>query len=129
MRAARFAPIEDDDEALPHLAETAVFSQWFHSGSKLHYARRAKGEVDIVGMGPRKPSWAVEVKWSDCIVKHPRELSEAIKFCRENDLESLRVTTKSVRASTEIDRVRVTFVPAALHCYQVGYNLVRKLEN
>lgn len=36
MRAALFSPAKADDGVLPHLAETAIFAQWFHSDSILH---------------------------------------------------------------------------------------------
>jgi len=54
MRAALFAPLGADDEAMGNMAETAIFSQWFHSDqiANIHYARWKNGrqdrEVDLV---------------------------------------------------------------------------------
>ena len=61
---------EDDQAIMGALAETAIYCQWFHDTellSHLHYARWANGEIDIVSLDPamQKPSWCVEVKWSD----------------------------------------------------------------
>jgi len=64
--AALFSPLKPDDAALASLAETAIFFQWFHSDTQLHYARWQDGEIDIVMLGAKqKASWAAEVKWSD----------------------------------------------------------------
>jgi uncharacterized protein len=75
MRSALFAPLRaEDTDAVGHLAESAVFSQWQHSkgSSQLRYARwRNEGEVDIVYLGPdQKPSWIGEIKWSDRVADH-----------------------------------------------------------
>jgi predicted AAA+ superfamily ATPase len=47
MRAALFGTIEEGDEAMGSLVETAIFSQWLHIDNRLHYARWSDGEVDI----------------------------------------------------------------------------------
>src|ERR1019366_3913757 len=46
MRAALFSPVKADDSVVRSLAETAIFSQWFHSDKTLYYARWQDGEVD-----------------------------------------------------------------------------------
>lgn len=48
IRTALFSPISEEDPAIGAMAETAIFSQWFHSKAILHYARWKGGEVDIV---------------------------------------------------------------------------------
>jgi predicted AAA+ superfamily ATPase len=45
---ALFGTIEEGDEAMGSLVETAIFSQWLHIDNRLHYARWSDGEVDIV---------------------------------------------------------------------------------
>jgi len=73
MRAALFAPLTEDHEAMGNMAETAIFSQWFHSDalSNIHYARWKSGrqdrEIDLVRVDPAtlRPAWAYEIKWSD----------------------------------------------------------------
>ena len=127
MRAALFSPITADDKAFPYLAETAIFSQWFHSDSMLHYARWKDGEVDIVMLSKaeQKLKWAVEVKWSDRYCKHPGELESLIGYCVDNLLEEATVTSKTMTASCEIKGLKLKFIPASIYCYTVGYNLVR----
>jgi predicted AAA+ superfamily ATPase len=125
LRAALFAPAEDADEAIPRLAETAVFAQWFHSDMPLHYARWEGGEVDVVRMSLRKPDWAVEVKWSDRPIDDHSRIAPLISFCRQHKMNEALVTTKEAEASSVIDQVHIKFVPTSLYCFTVGHNLVR----
>ena len=128
MRAALFSPVTQDDKALPYLAETAIFSQWFHSDETLHYARWKDGEVDIVMLsnGEQKAIWAVEVKWSDRYCHHPGELESLISYCVDNKLKKATVTSKTLTVSCEISGVKLEFIPASIYCYTVGYNLVHQ---
>lgn len=134
MRAALFAPVSDSDEAMGALAETAIFSQWFHSDSmrNLFYARWKQGrtelEVDLVRVDPTrlKPQWAYEIKWSDRFAKgQPGELRGLIEFAKRNftDDKPAGVTTKSMSAEHTVDGVLIKHFPCALHCYQVGKNV------
>lgn len=127
MRAALFTPLQASDEAVGPLAETAVFSQWFHSDqARLHYARWDRGEVDIVSLsGQEKPAWVVEVKWSDRFVDRPAELGGLIDFCHQHNLEKAMVTTVSRREEIVYKNVHLQFIPAAVYCFTVGYNVVR----
>jgi uncharacterized protein len=130
MRSALFSPISEDDDAMGSLAETGIFSQWFHSAPRtaapLYYARWNQGEVDIVTLGPKqKPLWAVEVKWTDRFAERPWELRSLIRFCRSNELRDMTVTTRTVFANHIVDGIRFRFVPASVYCYTVGYNIVR----
>lgn len=127
MRAALFSPVSEDDKALPLLAETAIFSQWFHSDSTLHYARWKDGEVDMVMLGRRdqKPSWAVEVKWSDRYHERPEDLTSLIDYCSDNNLESATVTSKTITSTCKYKGIELRFLPSSVYCYTVGYNLVR----
>lgn len=125
MRSALFHPLTSNDEALGSLVETAIFSQWFHSQRRLHYARWKQGEVDIVSLGRASFEWAVEVKWSDRPGKHPEGLKEQIGFCKKNGLSQILVTTRTFHGSTQREGVRIEFQPASLYCYTVGHNLVK----
>ncbi len=127
MRAALFTPMTADDEAMGALAETGVFSQWFHhAGQSLHYARWIRGEIDLVGLDRRqKPAFAVEVKWSDRILDHPEELKGLIGFCKKHGLTSAILTTRTRHELKLIDGVGVLFIPTALYCHLIGYHLVR----
>lgn len=134
MRAALFAPIEDGDDAMGAMAETAIFSQWFHSDlmKNLHYARWKQGrtdlEVDLVRVDPArfKPTWAYEIKWSDRYASdQPGELRGLVEFAKRNFANSVPAgaTTKTITAESEIGGVLIRHFPCALHCYQVGKNV------
>jgi uncharacterized protein len=129
-RAALFAPVTEDDSDLEHLAETAIFSQWFHSQSaNLFYARWDKGEVDMVCLkADQDPFWATEVKWSDRYFDRPHELTGLIQFCTDNDLHDVVVTTKTLSGEKTISGVHIDFVPVSIYCYTVAYNLLRGRE-
>lgn len=132
MRAALYVPVKDDDEAIGPLVETAIFSQWFHSDqlSHIHYARWKSGrkdrEVDLVHVHPAtlKADWAYEVKWSDRCVTHPEELQGLVEFAKKNAPLPVGVTTKTLTSQTIIDGVTIKHFPCALHCYQVGRNMI-----
>jgi hypothetical protein len=134
MRAALFAPLRDGDDAMGAMAETAIFSQWFHSDllRNIHYARWKSGrqdrEVDLVRIDPAnlRPVWAYEIKWSDRYVDQPGELRGLIDFALKNGIERLPVgaTTKTLAAETVVDGVTIKHFPCALHCYQIGRNVI-----
>jgi predicted AAA+ superfamily ATPase len=125
MRAALFSPLKADDSAVASLAETSIFSQWFHSDTTLYYARWHDGEVDIVHLGPKqKVAWAVEVKWSDRYCDNPGELKSLLSFCQANGLKRVLVTSKTKRLSCNEGGVQIEFVPASIYCYTVGYNVI-----
>lgn len=131
LRAALFSPIKPEDERMGSVAETGIFSQWFHSDVRLHYARwkngQNQGEVDIVNLDNAKhnPRWAVEVKWSDRFFDRPYELGNLISFCKANRLADATVTTISKEGFKKQDDVDLEFTPASLYCYQLGYNIIR----
>ena len=126
MRAALFSPIGPSDEAMGDLAETGIFSQWFHTENvSLHYARWKDGEVDVVNVAAdMKPSWAVEVKWTDKPFHNPGTLRSLIEFCHANRLKKVMVTSKTESGTKNVAGIEMTFVPAALYCYTVGRNLI-----
>ena len=126
MRTALFAASKSDDEGVGHIVETAIFAQWFHSPTRLHYARWNKGEVDIVHLDPSGAvGWALEVKWSDSYMDHPDKLSRQVGFCRRHEIKDLQVTTKTQTGVHDCEGINVRFQPAALYCYQAGYNIIR----
>lgn len=132
MRAALFSPVKEDDDinVIGAVAETAIFSQWFHGDTQLYYARwkhgRAEGEVDIVHIDPsaQKPRWAIEVKWTDRFFDRPYELKNLIGFCHANGLEQPLVTTKTRQGVLKQAGVELEFRPASLYCYQLGFNII-----
>lgn len=130
MRAALFSPLTADDRAIPSLAETAIYSQWFHSDEIPYYARWQDGEVDIVMLGPeQKAAWAVEVKWSDRYCDKPGELKSLISFCHANSLTDSLVTSRTKASTCTVEGIKIRFVPASLYCYTVGYNLIHHRQS
>ncbi len=127
MRAALFSPVKPDDSAVPYLAETAIFAQWFHSDNTLHYARWHDGEVDMVMLGSKqKPMWAVEVKWSDRACTDHKELENIISFCQTNRLGDTLVTSKTKTVTIKVENLTIRFIPASVYCYTVGYNIIHR---
>ncbi|MBD1549603.1 ATP-binding protein [Roseibium aggregatum] len=134
MRAALFAPLTEDDDAMGNMAETAIFSQWFHSDqlTNIHYARWKSGrqdrEVDLVRVNPAtlRPTWAYEIKWSDRYVDHPEDLKGLIEFAEKNAKFPVPVgaSTRTKTAETKVNDVMIHHFPCALHCYQIGRNVI-----
>ena len=123
LRSGLFAPVSAGAENLGSLVETAIFSQWFHRAHfTTYYARWQGGEVDIVGLNKeqRKPSWAVEIKWSDHFARQPQKLKSLRAFASLNALKQVVVTSKTITETVELEGLTVKFAPAALYCYTVG---------
>ncbi len=126
IRSALFSPITGNDNAIGEVAETAVYSQWFHSDTLLHYARWKNGEIDIVNIGnEQNVLWAIEVKWSDRFYARPSELRNLLNFCHSNNLNSAVVTTKSKTGTILMENVALNFIPTSLYCYTVGHDLIK----
>ena len=133
MRAALFGPIHSDHQAMGALTETAIYSQWFHSETinNLFYARWKKGEVDIVNLlsSNQKPSWCVEVKWSDSPYSDNRKINGVIEFMNTNNLEfGALVTTKTISGSKLINGHEINFQPSALYAYLLGANIQSNIK-
>lgn len=126
MRAALFAPVGDDPGKVGPLAETAIFSQWFHSHEfEPHYARWKGGEVDLVSLGAdQKAAWAAEVKWSDRHVDRVSDLDGLLDFCERNQLEGAIATTKTWQGERVVRGIRLHSLPTAAYCYTLGYNII-----
>lgn len=127
MRAALFSPIGAEDNAIGHLAETAIYSQWFHGDNTLYYARWHDGEVDMVMLDRQrqKAAWAVEVKWSDAYCDDLGRLSGLVGFCAENKLSGALVTSRTKTMLCKMAGKDIFFLPASIYCYTVGYNIIR----
>jgi len=135
MRAALFAPLKEGDKAIGAMAETAIFSQWFHSDRmrNIYYARWKSGrqdrEVDLVRVDPAslRPSWAYEIKWSDrYALGHSNELKGLIEFARKNRRNHVPIgaTSKTITQVTDVDGIEISHFPCALHCYRIGRNVI-----
>ncbi len=124
LRSALFSPITATDEMIGHMVETAIFAQWMHRESfTLWYGRWTGGEVDLVGLSKTlKPSWVLEIKWSDRYYDHPKDLKSLIKFCKENKLQNPLVTTINREGNKEFEGLNIQYIPAASYAYTVGKN-------
>lgn len=128
MRSALFGRMDVGSDAMGHLVETAIYSQWLHSQviDNLYYARWSAGEVDIVHLdkSTQKPSWIVEVKWSDRVVTKHSELDSCVEFVRSTNLETegALFTTKTESGYIEYQGIQFELVPSAIYAYTVGAN-------
>lgn len=133
MRAALFGYLAEDDQTMGALAETALYSQWFHASNvidQLYYARWPKGEVDMVALddATQKPKWATEVKWSDLPAKSPKLLASLNAFwVKHPKLMWAEVTTRTIQKEAELPSgKKVTFTPTSLLVYEVGKFIMRR---
>ena len=131
LRGALFRPLSQDDEQFGHLAETAVFSQWFHSplATPLYYARWQDGELDMVNLdGPNQsPDWFVEVKWSDRHLSQRDEWNRIGKFVADHrkTLKTGLVTSRTVFELRQIHGVEIQIIPTSVYAWTVGRNTVK----
>lgn len=134
MRAALFGQLEASSEAMGALTETAIYSQWRHSKlTELFYARWNTGEIDIVHLdgSDQKPTWAVEVKWSDRPYKARAELDNCVEFVARNPKLSqpILITSRTI-VDTDVSYKGVAFAfrPASIYAYTLGANLLRSVD-
>ena len=128
LRCALFQPIEENDEFVGNMVETAVYAQWFPRNTNIAYANwncgnNKKGEVDIVGIDEarQKPLWAVEVKWSNRPFVNPvEELKSLESFMKTNNLSHAIVTSISETGKKDMPYGCLQFMPVACYAYTVG---------
>jgi hypothetical protein len=130
MRTALFSPLRANNEAMGHLAETAVFSQWLHNTAhvdSLHFARWAQGEIDLVSLGAdQRPKFVIEVKWSDAPFTDKRLLKSVLQFAQQHPLQRRPlVTTRTRSGIQQHGGIEIEFAPCSLHCYTVAKNSLR----
>lgn len=135
LRTALFSPISESDQEMGNMVETAILSQWMHSGNlNLNYARwkdKKDGEVDLVLLDDKnfKPIWGIEIKWSNRYVEKTNELNSLVQFCNKNKLSSALVTTINKEGNKTFKEIEFTFLPAALYAYNVGVNTLKMKGN
>lgn len=123
MRSALFSPLSATDDQMGKMVETAIYAQWMHrEWFTPWYARWSHGEVDLVGLDEKKlkPTWAVEIKWSNRYYDRPRELKSLTKFCSQSGLDTALVTTIDKEGVREEGNVRLHYFPSAAYAYTVG---------
>lgn len=127
LRTAMFSPVEELDQEIGNLVETAVLSQWMHREKlDLTYARwkegRTEGEVDLVLVDDKKfkPLWGVEIKWSNRYIEKAKELKSLLEFCKSNNLKETVVTSIDLLSLKNIENIQITYIPAAVYTYNIG---------
>ena len=128
IRCALFSPIDDSDDFIGSMVETAIFAQWIQGEkSDFYFANwvngREKGEVDLVWTDPatQKAFSLAEVKWTDRFYENPTELKSLNKFLESNsDIRKIVVTTKSKTGAYDTPHGKILFVPSAIYAYWVS---------
>ena len=132
LRSALFSPITSTDEMIGNMVETAIYSQWMHRDRFTPwYARWSNGEVDMVGLNDNnlKPTWALEIKWSNRFFNKPKELKSLHKFCSQSKLDNPIVTTIDIEGTKVYDGLNIQYLPAAAYAYTVGRNTLEERKN
>lgn len=128
LRCALFTPINEDDEFMGGMVETAVFSQWIQGGkTDFFYANwakgRSKGEVDIVwlDMATQKAISLAEIKWTDRFAENPTELKSLYSFLSLNpSVKKIFVTSKTRFGTYDIPEGKIMFIPVAIYSYWIS---------
>lgn len=132
LRCALFAPLDSTDKAMGSMVETAIYSQRVQRDEPIYYANwkmgREDGEVDMLGLSIRtqKPTWAVEIKWSDRYFDAPGELKSLLAFATNNGLEEAIVSSCTKYGNKTAGNISLTFIPAAIYAYTLGHNTIRQ---
>jgi predicted AAA+ superfamily ATPase len=133
LRTALFSPVSYTDDEAGGIVETAIFSQWMHRENvRLYYARwrlgRKEGEVDMVQLddASQKPSWAVEIKWSNRFADNPGKLRSLIEFCKQNRIKAAVVTSIDRQTQLLQDGIELNYHPASLYAYIIGANTLNQ---
>lgn len=136
LRCALFEPINEQNNEIGNMIETAIYAQWFpRQGVELRYANwrqgKQQGEVDIVGLDvlKQKPYWAVEIKWSNMYFSKPGELTSLAYFMDKNDLKNALVTSIKETGIKDLNGKTIHFIPAACYAYIVGENTLNQIKN
>jgi len=128
LRCALFSPIDDADNFIGGMVETAIFAQWIQGEkSDFYYANwtsgREKGEVDMVWTDPatQKAFSLAEVKWTDRFYENPTELKSLNRFLELNgDIRKIIVTSKTKAGTYDTPHGKILFIPAAIYAYWVS---------
>lgn len=135
LRCALFQPLQNTDQEMGNMVETTIFSQWIQrNNAQVYYANwkngRKQGEVDLIGLhaATQKPSWAVEIKWSDQYYEHPGDLVSLLEFMNNNKLQEAIVTSISRSGERRQGDICLLFIPSALYAYIVGKNTFDKKQ-
>jgi len=137
LRCALFSPIDDADDFIGSMVETAIFAQWIQGEkSDFYYANwacgREKGEVDMVWVDPatQKAFSLAEVKWTDRFYDTPTDLKSLNRFMEMNrDIRRVIVTSKTKIGARDTLHGKISFIPAAIYAYWVSNFLYKNKRN
>ncbi|MBF0250187.1 MAG: ATP-binding protein [Alphaproteobacteria bacterium] len=134
LRAGFTGPSPLDSRAMALLAETAVISQFMHSGAfqRLFYAFWKKGRknkhLSLVEMPPRgdTPVKCIELDWGDKTIAKPAEmLEDMVEFIEANKpATASKVLTRSTAGKRAVNGHEIGFMPVSVWCFAVGQVLL-----
>jgi predicted AAA+ superfamily ATPase len=134
LRTMLLGRVTAHDDAMPRLAETAIWAQWMHSRttSCLHNARWREGrqemEVELVALdeASQKPLLAANISWSDQPQESKNHFRSLLDFTNKHQLRRLPlITTRGHNGITNMEGIDVQFIPTALYCYTISRNLIQ----
>ncbi|MBL4869930.1 MAG: ATP-binding protein [Robiginitomaculum sp.] len=126
MYCALFGAMEQDDRRFGALVETAVIAQMLQSlpNVECRYARWKTGEIDFVIIDQRtqKPTYALEVKWSDRIKNNIREADNMVEFVKLHNLQppDYFITTKTYSEKIMYRGIELSCMSTAKTCLVIG---------
>ncbi len=122
MRSALFAPLNEGDDFMGNMVETAVFAHHRRSLGNVYYARERK-EVDYILIDKYfQIELALEIKWSNRVMKNSKkELDGLISFCKKNDVAFVLTSTKDKMLYKNVDGINILFLPNALLILLMNY--------
>lgn len=128
LRCALFSPIDDSDDFIGSMVETAIVAQWIQGEkSEFYYANwasgRDKGEVDLVwtDSATQKAFSLAEIKWTDRYYDNPKELKSLNRFLELNpDVRKIILTSKTKTGTYDTPYGRIVFIPSAIYAYWVS---------
>lgn len=134
LRCALYSPINDNDDAMGAMVETALFAQWIQGEkSDFYYANwsigRTKGEVDLVWVdtATQKAFSIAEVKWTDKFALDPSGLKSLSKFLSlNNGIRKIIVTSKTKTCTHTLSSHTILFIPASIYAYWVSKYIFKK---
>lgn len=132
MHPALFGALEKNNKTiLGKLAETAVFSHYFHFAEyseKPYYARWKNGEVDLVVMDDTgvRPETAIEIKWSDRPLENLSEIKGLLDVAEKHKLVGLGDTICCTLSKFDFQQhgdKKILFFPTSFFCFILGQSL------
>lgn len=136
LRSNLLEKITATDIKLSQVLKSVVWLQMpylFHE--KTFYSGWIQGRynfmVDSVGTHYRNPEkkWLIQTQWNNHYFDNFFDLKSVFQFCENNRIEQALITTIDKSGKKVSNRVKYTFVPAAVLAYTLSYNaIVNKIQ-